>query len=435
MQPTATIERSKVQVPWMMLIALSTALFFTTHYSWTASSAELFDPSADKLLELTSSGDLVREAILGALGALALWKIFTRRRIVHFRGALMKIVAAYVLWAVASIAWSSDYLLCARRVSVLAIVLLIAWWLNAEYGTEVLALFVFYSSAAYVAVGLVIECVLGTFHPLQAGYRFAGTLHPNHQAVYCALLALAGTALVRTSPRWLYGSGAVLGAVMLLLTRSRTAAGAFIGAQLAYWLLVFARKSTSLFLGTTLLAFALAAAGTWVFESGVMNTNDLLMGRDVETFTGRAELWQDLVPYVYDKPVTGYGFGAFWTPQHIDSISQTEGWGVAESHSLYMDIALALGIVGLALYGAVLVLGLCRAGSLLHVHSGPGTRFLFLLFVFVVIHGWTESAFLGTAPLQMVLFWGVFSLACAPERWPVVLPARRATTPKFSYVE
>ena len=56
-----------------------------------------------------------------------------------------------------------------------------------------------------------------------------------------------------------------------------------------------------------------------------------------------AAAWQDLVPYIRDRPIQGYGYGGFWTPKVSDVIADKEDWAVPNAHSAYIDYFLALG--------------------------------------------------------------------------------------------
>lgn len=66
------------------------------------------------------------------------------------------------------------------------------------------------------------------------------------------------------------------------------------------------------------------------------------LGRD-GTFTGRTDIWGELVPYVQERPLLGCGFGGFWTPEmrvkHI----------ISQAHNGYLEVLMEIGIVGLLL--------------------------------------------------------------------------------------
>ena len=64
-----------------------------------------------------------------------------------------------------------------------------------------------------------------------------------------------------------------------------------------------------------------------------------LLGRNddtsesVESFSGRTAIWRDVGPYISDRPFVGYGYGSFWTPARIGTISdekKKKKWGVPD---------------------------------------------------------------------------------------------------------
>jgi O-antigen ligase len=113
------------------------------------------------------------------------------------------------------------------------------------------------------------------------------------------------------------------------------------------------RQKLALVLAGTLLLGALFA--TTLADSGVGSQSGrlLLAGRDADTyenFSGRIPLWKLCMNYVSARPLMGYGFDSFWTPDHIRTISTQEGWAVPAAHNGFIDLMLGLGGIGLAFY-------------------------------------------------------------------------------------
>lgn len=68
------------------------------------------------------------------------------------------------------------------------------------------------------------------------------------------------------------------------------------------------------------------------------------------TFTGRTEIWEFAIASIVDRPVTGYGYQAFWGSEIVRSQSDKGAdWAVlaATSHNSYVDLALTIGLPGL----------------------------------------------------------------------------------------
>ncbi|MCL6650604.1 MAG: O-antigen ligase family protein, partial [Chloroflexi bacterium] len=172
--------------------------------------------------------------------------------------------------------------------------------------------------------------------------------------------------------------------VLLLAWRHRLAARPLlvVALALAFLFLLFARSATSLlvtlavaagFLLTgrgampllakaAFVAFAgagLALAGLWV----VLAPEEVveLLGRDL-TLTGRWPLWELVLSRVAERPWLGYGFHALFTvPAFADYVLLTLGWNAPNAHSGYLEVALGLGWIGLALTLALLAQAGLRA--------------------------------------------------------------------------
>lgn len=108
------------------------------------------------------------------------------------------------------------------------------------------------------------------------------------------------------------------------------------------------------------------------------------LGRS-ENLTGRTDIWAKLFSAADSHPFGGYGFGGFWTPE-----TQEETFGIKEAHNGYLDVYLALGILGLALNVTFWLSCCCNAYSILsYDHYWGALCICFLLMA--GIHNVTES--------------------------------------------
>jgi O-antigen ligase len=75
------------------------------------------------------------------------------------------------------------------------------------------------------------------------------------------------------------------------------------------------------------------------------------MGSDA-SYTGRDEIWLFAIENVLRKPITGFGFQAFWgTGDLLFNWGVNESWGLraSDAHNGYLNIAVMTGLTGLAL--------------------------------------------------------------------------------------
>jgi O-antigen ligase len=100
------------------------------------------------------------------------------------------------------------------------------------------------------------------------------------------------------------------------------------------------------------VVLAIAVTGAAVFPDALLE----IVGKD-PTLTGRTELWALVMDAIAQKPVTGWGFYAFWSSANplSSEISQAVGWNVPQAHNGILEILLELGLVGAVAIVAFLV--------------------------------------------------------------------------------
>jgi O-antigen ligase len=288
-----------------------------------------------------------------------------------------------------------------------------------------IAWMVFLSSACFLILGIVSEVYFGTyrFSPRSTWYRFSGAWHPNLQGMNCALLTMSAVALADRSTaivKAILYSCAAVGFSYLVLTRSRTSFAACVLALVAYKLIssnLARRLQLSLLALSVVLVFFLLAG-----ESAIPLIQDgVLLGRSSETgassLLGRIPLWNGCLPFVFERPFLGHGFNGFWTAERIASIAELQGWGLGSGHSVYLDVALELGLVGLTVFLAALVIGLVRASWSLKGSKNDETGFFFCFLVFYLLHGLLESIFLSPGYFSFLSLVVLGSLALWNGEW------------------
>jgi O-antigen ligase len=146
--------------------------------------------------------------------------------------------------------------------------------------------------------------------------------------------------------------------------------------------------------------------------------NAILRGRDdpanTDSFTARTTVWKDAGYYIRQRPILGYGYDGFWTPTHINVISDQEEWGVPNGHSTYVDYLLSLGVVGLAAYALLLFAGIRRAFRFHSLSQNPAFAFCGALLVFCVLDGILESSLVEGGLLRFLCMVVLIRLAFVP---------------------
>ncbi len=204
---------------------------------------------------------------------------------------------------------------------------------------------------------------------------------------------------------WLIGLTVAL--ALVLLSRSATSLlGAMLGLGVivaAWWMLKGRRHALALVyvsvagLGLLVLIYATAP--------GILLG---LIGKD-ETLTGRTDIWVELLSAIEQKPTLGYGYLAFWG---LDSeprywLEKAVAWNAPSGHNGWLDLAISLGLVGVAIFVIEAVITVWRSVALA-LRSPAGVFAIGFLAQFMLF-AMSESIILA----QNSILWATFAFVSA----------------------
>jgi exopolysaccharide production protein ExoQ len=404
-----TVSREQ-RIRWLIYAFLSLVFFLTVHdLAEVQRTLGNYNRSQNEIVDSVQTGSSTREVALIVLGVAAAVSLVSYSSTIRLRPDPLtsRLLLAFALWSMLSVLWADDLSLAIKRLVPFAILCIAAFAIARMFSSRQIVHWVFVATGAFLIIAVVAELASGAFHPWLSEYRFAGLQHPNDEGIECGLLCLAAIAMAQIDARRrrLYFAAAAAASVFLLLTRSRTSLIATVIALGAYFLCSGSRSSKRLFLFGAVASFICLLL---LLAAGLMPvvTNAFSFQRDgdssVDSFAGRTEIWQDVAPYILQKPLIGHGYQAFWTPAHITEISDLEQWGVPDSHSAYIDYLLSLGAVGLALYLLCLGQGIRRACRIAQSSNSREAGFMGALLVFGAVDGFFESS-IGEGSLLMFL--------------------------------
>jgi exopolysaccharide production protein ExoQ len=97
----------------------------------------------------------------------------------------------------------------------------------------------------------------------------------------------------------------------------------------------------------------------------ILNNGQIIasaVGKDL-TFTGRIPMWSELLDYIAQKPLLGYGFNGFWDSNQYGGVFRARwAWkDVPHSHNGFIELLLALGLLGFLLFVVDFILEFIRA--------------------------------------------------------------------------
>jgi len=230
----------------------------------------------------------------------------------------------------------------------------------------------------------------------------------------------------------------VMVAVTTVVLWTRRRRDVLIGAGVLAWLLLglitsFSQSS----IAALLLGMAVLAAYRWDVRATVYVTAALIAiaavfvlsappslhlglngsgGSTSNATSGRTKLISGGLELLADRPLYGYGSGSFETEyKRHGRTSTTAANATSASHTIPMTVAAEQGIIGLAVYIALLI----AAFAVLFTGAGrsPPRIALAACFAALVLHTWTYADFLEDPITWTLLGIGV-ALARADDRWP-----------------
>jgi len=209
------------------------------------------------------------------------------------------------------------------------------------------------------------------------------------------LVVAAGTlALTRSSTVLVAGVAVAVVAVFLWLVR-RLPAG---------------RRAPWFVAGGAILVAGVGAA--LVFRDALLG----LLGKSPD-LTNRLDIWQTVIDLAAQRPIAGWGWVGYWAPwaEPFRDLVVIKGVTYYQAHNAWLDVYLQLGVLGLIVFG-VLVLGtLGRAWTrAIDLEHGPGKvvgLLPVLVMVMLIVHSLAESRLLVEIGLALLVVVAIRSRA------------------------
>ena len=428
-----SIERATIPKPIILYLAfVCLCLFFFGHdIQYSAHFEAIQDQSGADVAELVENGSVLHKIALTAMAAASAFVLFTGRKRNGLKQALANnlVYIAFLMLGLFSVSWADDPSLALRRASEFSLFSLCTLAVSQTLSLVEIVTFASAASGGFLILGILSEFALRTFHPLSTDYRFCGTLHPNHQAWQCGVLVLSSTALFIMHGgkiRRYYLAMGTLGFIFLFLTKSRTTLGAVVLALLILMSLSLPGKRLLRSFGVASCAFAVVAFASIFLQSTLAALYQAqLAGRgdeSVSDLTGRLPLWTIAFQFISERPLTGYGFYAFWTPDHIRYFSDQLGWGVPESHNGFIELLLSLGIPGLLFYLTLILRSCYTFARLARQSESPPAAFPVALYCFFLVVMFCDVIALDVNVVTMLVFafvWKAGTVVKVQEEWTI----------------
>ena len=180
--------------------------------------------------------------------------------------------------------------------------------------------------------------------------------HMARAALFGAFLAIMDRPYRRI---WLALAG--LSVLLVLLTTSKTALlGLLIGFGILCTAAIMKRGMVfGLVMAWLGVVVSAIGVGMLVFAPELVVS---VLGRDL-TLTGRTDIWIVLLDFISERPLLGYGYGAFWDEGSNPGnwVREMLEWDAPTAHNGWIEVTLALGLIGLVLLAFDFLMTIWRA--------------------------------------------------------------------------
>jgi exopolysaccharide production protein ExoQ len=220
-----------------------------------------------------------------------------------------------------------------------------------------------------------------------------------------ALVALFG--LIVFAVQWVAGTASriwlgfwgIVALATLALTRSSTVFLALAAVILVGAFLLLVRRTSDprrglVYSGGVLVALGIAAVA--IFARAPILA---FLGKNAD-LTGRAEIWNKVIALANERPAAGWGWVSYWAPwvQPFKNLVEIKGVHYYQAHDAWIDVYLQLGIIGLVVFGLLVLTTLVRSW-ILALDAGRGrvplvSMFPLLVVVALIVHSIAESRLL-----------------------------------------
>ncbi|MGC2636075.1 MAG: O-antigen ligase [Acidobacteriaceae bacterium] len=299
---------------------------------------------------LTTIGGIASQAVADGV---ILFLIARRPRLLLRGLTTVPLVALLAVLAIASTAWSVDPALTLRRSVPFALTGLFGLYFAVRFPASrqlaILRLAMIAVALATIALVVLVPSIALDHSPGHAA-DWQGVFTQKNA---CGRIMVLATAVIVFGPRVSAARLSSLALFLFILVMSGSRGAWLIEAAILLVALVLhlGRRSGSrlrLILGLAApVAVALSGVAAVLFLPPLLR----LLGRD-PTLSGRTAIWAQVAHFISQRPCFGYGYDVFWRGMTGPSlqIDAAVHFIVEHAHNGFLEIALELGLTGLALF-------------------------------------------------------------------------------------
>jgi O-antigen ligase len=374
-------------------------------------------------------GNLVMRTMFGVIHAISLGLVAVRWRAslqaISRRATLLVLMAL----ALASTEWSAAPDLTLRRAVAFVGTTALGVFLAARFTPRELLRVVAGAFGTMAVLSLVFALGLsryGVDHGIHPGAWQGVFTHKNvlgKAMVIGAVTFLLLRADLPRERRWIGTAGLALCVFLVLMSTSKTALSVmlvlFASAALFRMLRLRMDLAVIVFVGAVVVGGSVVALVASNWEALL-----LAMGKD-PSLTGRIPMWEVLARTIQERPWFGYGYNAFWLGEEGPSAGPLKeiGWLTPSAHNGYLEVALQLGLIGLAVFLAGYLAAFRQAVAGVRRTLTADGLWPLLILTFMLLYNFSESVLLEKNNVNWTLY---VAAVCSPLLARPPAPRRRA---------
>lgn len=414
-------------------------------------------PPQDRVLSLSSSGESWFVVCVFVLMAVSLWfngsdgdadvmqgsplaqvlwgfvyfaavvgLLRNRNKLFQLMRISLPIIAIVALAAISTV-WSIDPSITLKRAFGLFGTTAFAYYIVSRFKLEDFVDIFGLTCYVIIALSLLAVFLVPSIGIMQTEHAGAWRGIFNHKNVFGEFMVLALTtfATILLSKAWRRGiaaTGVVLAIFLVIRSQSVTAWFASLFVAFGIGLAVAYRHSVRGRFFALSICAAIVLAAVALLASGSDSEALLgLVGRD-DTLSGRVDFWPEIMQAISLHPLLGYGYGAFWLPNGDFSYFVRSGESLPHAHNGYLEACLDIGMLGSAMGGLAILIGMRRGAALLtqaFTHSYTWPLLATIYFAFINL---TESSIAKYNNFNWIIF--LIAFLYASQR-AVTLPDRK----------
>jgi O-antigen ligase len=381
------------------------------------------DLSTMQIGDVTTGNEVMTYAAFGGLAVLAV-ALAVRDNIRGLKTLLSPVFVLFTGWLCLTVVLSFDPSTSIRRFTLSACVVAVAaalpllaksqHELMRWFSTATLTLLAICYLGILLAPHLSIHQATDLQEPQLADNWRGSFGHKNMAAAMMAMLLFIGIYLVRAGG-WIAGVVVIgLSSLFLVYSAGKSSLSLCFAVLLLTSLTSVVRSFwlRAVMLLMPLVLLNLLSVGTVMSES--LAEIAQLLPLD-SSFTGRLDIWTFAVQSLQGRLATGYGFASFWGSSAIQNLPEGKEWAAYASHSHngYLDSTLGMGLPGLVLLMAAIVVKPLRdfQGADEGGNNGPLAMVFLRIWLFGLYLSSMESFFLDRAdPLWFTFLVAMFGM-------------------------